>query len=69
MFLKTSHFKKILWSSLGEKWVKDPALSLQCLRLLLWHRFEPWSGDFYMPKAWPKRKKKEGTCMYVFVLD
>ena len=26
--------------------VKDPVLSLQQLRLLLWRRFDPWPGTF-----------------------
>ena len=28
--------------------VKDPALSLQQLELLLWRRFDPWPSDFHM---------------------
>ena len=32
--------------------VKDPALSL------LWCRFEPWPGNLYVPRARPKKKKK-----------
>ena len=35
--------------------VKDLALSLMCLTLLLWHRFNPWRGNFHMPQAWPKK--------------
>ena len=31
--------------------VKDLALSL------LWHRFDPWPGNFPMLRAWPKRNK------------
>ena len=27
--------------------VKDPALSLQQLRSLLWYRFDPWLGNFH----------------------
>ena len=34
------------------QWVKDPALSL------LWHRFDPWDGNFHVPWAETKRKKK-----------
>ena len=41
--------------------VKDPALSLQQLRLLLWCQFDPRPGNFHMPQAWPKRKKKKIT--------
>ena len=30
------------------QWVKDPVLSLQWLRFLLWCRFDPWSRNFHM---------------------
>ena len=33
--------------------VKDPALSL------LWCGFDPWPRNFYMPRVWPKKKKKK----------
>ena len=42
------------------QWVNDPALSLQRLGSLLWHRFDPWPRNFHMPWAWPERKKKKG---------
>ena len=38
------------------QWVKDPALSLQQLGLLLWHGFDPWPGNFRMPQVRPKKK-------------
>ena len=38
--------------------VKDPALSLEWLRSLLWHRFDPWPGNFCRLWAQPKKKKK-----------
>ncbi len=37
--------------------VKDLALSL------LWLGFSPWSGDFHMPQAQPK--KRGGECILV----
>lgn len=46
------------WDVINEKWlrssyvvqrVKNPALSLQQLGLLLWHVFDPWLGNFLMP--------------------
>ena len=37
---------------------KDPALSLQQLGFLLWHRLDPWPRNFYMPQC-KKKKKKE----------
>ena len=37
--------------------IKDLALSLQWFGLLLWHGFDPWSGNVHMPQAWPERKK------------
>ena len=44
-----------MWLSRG----KDSALSLQWLRSLLWHRFDPWPGKFHMPSVWPKKEKKK----------
>ena len=38
-----------------EQQVKDLVLSLQQLRSLLWHGFNPWPGNFHMPQAWPKK--------------
>ena len=37
------------WSSLVVHRVKDPVLLLLWFRLLLWHGFHPWSGNFHMP--------------------
>ena len=39
--------------------VKELAQSLQWLRSLLWRGFNPWPGDFRMPLAWQKKKKKK----------
>ena len=36
----------IFRSSLVAQQVKDLALSLMCLRLLLWHGFDPWPSNF-----------------------
>ena len=33
------------------QWLKDLALSL------LWHRFDPWPGNFHVLWAWPKKFK------------
>ena len=38
------------------QWVKDLALSLQELRLLLCHRFNPWPRNSCMLWAQPKKK-------------
>ena len=43
------------------QWVKNPALSLQWLRLLLWHRFNPWPRNFCMPWTKPKKKTNKQT--------
>ena len=46
--------------------VKDLALSLLGLVLLLWHRFNLWPRNFCMPRAQPKRKiqsaRRENCC-------
>lgn len=40
--------------------VKDPALSLWQLGLLLWYGFNPWPGNFHtVPRAWQKKKKEK----------
>ena len=39
--------------------IKDLVLSLQQPRSLLWCEFHPWPGNFHMPHAQPKKKKKQ----------
>ena len=46
-------------SSLVALWVKDPALSLLWLRLLLRCRFDSWPGNIRMLRAQTKKKKKK----------
>ena len=46
-------------SSLVVQWVKDLALSLVWLELLLWREFDSWPGNFPMTRVHPKKKKKE----------
>ena len=43
----------------SDKWVKDPALSLQQLRLLLWLRLNTWPRNFHM--LWVQKKKKKAV--------
>ena len=38
---------------------KDPALSLQQLRVLLWCRFFPWPVNFHIPREHLKEKRKK----------
>ena len=53
-----------LWQA---QWVKAPALSLQWSRLLLWHRFNPWSRNIHILWAWEKwGKPSEVTQMGSF---
>ena len=47
--------KKPLSSLVAQK-VKDLALSLLWLWLLLWCGFDPWPGNFHMPQVWPKNQ-------------
>ena len=44
------------------QWVKDSALSLLQLWLLLWRGFHPWPRDFCMPPPQPKGKNKKQKC-------
>ena len=53
--------EKKFWSSLLAQWIKDPVLSLQWLRLLLWYRFDPWPRNFCMPWVWSKKREKTST--------
>ena len=39
--------------------VKDLALSLQWIRLLLWLRFDPWPGKFCILQIWLKKRERE----------
>ena len=41
------------------QWVKDLALKLLWLWLLLWNRFGPWPGNFHM-LYYQKKEKEEG---------
>ena len=38
--------------------VKDPALSLQSLGLLLQNGFNPWPGNFHMPQMWERNRER-----------
>ena len=40
-------------------WCMDPTLLLLWLSSLLWHRFDPWPGNFCMTWKWPKKKKEK----------
>ena len=52
-------------SSLEVQWVQDPALSLQWLGSLLWHKFDPWPRYLHMLvgmiKETQKQKQKQKT--------
>ena len=43
------------WWNVLVQWVKNPALSLQCCRLLLWCGFDPWPRNVCVPWVWPKK--------------
>ena len=47
--------------------VKDPKLSLQWLKLLLWQGFDPWLRNFHMPWV-PEKKKKKKLGLSIFLL-
>ena len=40
------------------QWIKDLAVSLQWLGLLLWHGFDPCPRNFHVPRTYPNNKKK-----------
>ena len=44
----SGNLEGVSWRSLESQWVKDPALSLQWLGLLLWCGFDPWPRNFHM---------------------
>ena len=50
-------------SSLVVQQVKDPALPLLWLGLLLWCRFDPWPRNFHMPWVQLKQTNKQKTAM------
>ena len=43
------------------QWLRDPVLSLQWLRLLLWCRFDPWLQNVHMLQVWKNK------CIYVYL--
>ena len=43
--------------------VKDLALSLLWLRLLLWHGFSSWPGNFCTQWSWPKRERQRTSIL------
>ena len=49
--------------------VKDPVLSLQLPRSLLWHNFYPWLGNVHVLQVQPKKQKtKKPEWMLCFVV-
>ena len=49
------------------QWLKDITLSLQWLRLLLWHEFHPWPGNFHMLWAWSKKREEKKSLSSPFL--
>ena len=49
-------------SSLVAQWVKDPALSLLCLR------FDPWPGNFCMLKVWTEQKQTKNLTDWTLMM-
>ena len=50
---------------LGGLAIKELALPLLWLKLLLWWGFDPWSRDFGMPWVWLKRMGEIIACLCV----
>ena len=40
------------------QWIKGLVLSLHQLRLLLWHKLDPWPRNFHMLWVQPKKRKE-----------
>ena len=59
LFLSMYLHSVMFWISLVVQWVKDPALLLQRLGLLLWRRFDPWPGNFHMLCVGVAKKSKQ----------
>ena len=53
------HSKDALRVPAVAQWVKDLALSLGQLRVLLRCGFNPWPRKFHMLQVWPRKKEKE----------
>ena len=49
---------ELFGSSQVAQWVKEPALSLQWLRSMLWRKLDLWTRNFCLPRALPKRRCK-----------
>ena len=49
-------------------WVKDMALSLLWLGLLLLHGFGPWPGNLHMLQAERKREREERNCQRAWLV-
>ena len=47
------------------QWVKDVALLLQQLGLLLWHGFDPWSSNFHRPWMQQQQQQRKGKQMQI----
>ena len=47
------------WSSHVVQLVKNLALSVQWLGLMLQCGFDPWHGDFHMPRVWQQNKHQK----------
>ena len=56
--MEKAHLIEMLGSCLMTQWVKKLVFSLHLLRLLLWHGFDPWSGNLHMLAHAKKKKKK-----------
>lgn len=56
MFMNTFDVRIVQFRcSLVAQWVKDQALSLQWLWLLLQHRFNPWPGNLHIAAGATKK--------------
>ena len=60
VYYQNNKSKVEIWDFPGALELKDSALSQQ------WLSLDPWSGNFCIPWAWPKKKKR---CKFIIIVD
>ena len=66
---KQKQTKKLVLEFFVAQWVKDPALLLQGLGLLLWRRLDPWPRNLHVLRVWQKKKGGQILVPFCFQSD